>query len=199
MIGGQSVGHTCAVNRSVSLLTILLVGLLAPACGKKIGEGCRTNIDCAQDGSRICDLSQPGGYCTEDGCDDSSCPSESICVRFFDQKYPTGECSLPPGTSPGTAGTCNIPPDTADQCRTSGQCLPDELCVVCGPSSSVPEPYACCVPSASERRYCAAKCGNNGNCRGGYVCRQSNTLGSIALLPDPNAGDAAKFCAPAEP
>ncbi len=163
--------HTCAVNRTVSLLTILLVGVLASACSKKIGDGCQTNIDCAQDGTRICDLSQPGGYCTEDGCDDSSCPSESICVRFFDQKF---------GTPPGT----------------NGECQPNELRVVCGPTPSEPN---CCVPSASERRYCAAKCGSNGDCRGGYVCRTSNTLGSIALLPDPAASDTAKFCAPVEP
>jgi len=173
------VGHTCAVNRSVSLLTLLLVGLLAPACGKKIGDGCGTNIDCASDGTRICDLSQPGGYCTEDGCDDSSCPSGSICVRFFAQKFPTGYC---PNTAPGTIGECQA----------------DELCVVCGPSSAEPE-QSCCVPSASERRYCANKCGSDGDCRGGYVCRTSNTLGSLALLPDPNDGAIARFCAPAEP
>ena len=180
MIGGQSMGHTCAVNRTFSLLTILLVGLLAPACGKKIGDSCSTNIDCASDGTRICDLSQPGGYCTVDGCDDSSCPG-SLCVRFFDQKYPTGPCPDP-----------NAPPGSI------GGCQPDELCVVCGPSSSVPEPYACCVPSASERRYCAHKCGDDGDCRGGYVCQASDTLGSLALLPNPSDGDAAKFCAPRE-
>jgi len=165
------------VNRTAYLLTLLLIGLLAPACGKKVGDSCATNIDCAQDGTRICDLSQPDGYCTVDGCDDSSCPSDSICVRFFDQKFPTGTCSSPPGTI--------------------GECQADELCVVCGPSASEPE-QPCCVPAASERRYCAATCGNNGDCRDGYVCRTSDTLGSIALLPDPNASATAKFCAPNE-
>jgi hypothetical protein len=182
LIDGQLADHTCAVNRSAYVLTILLVGLLAPACSKKIGDACATNIDCAQDGTRICDLSQPGGYCTVDGCNDSSCPSDSICVRFFDQKFPTE--TFPTGTcgAPGTIGTCGA----------------DELCVVCGPSSSQPETQPCCVPSASERRYCAATCGNNGDCRDGYVCRTSNTLGSLALLPDPKASATAKFCAPVE-
>jgi hypothetical protein len=175
-------GHTCAVNRTVSLLTILLVGLLAPACSKKIGDSCSTNIDCQQDGTRICDLSQPGGYCTLDGCDDSSCPSDSICVRFFDQKYPTGPCPDP-----------NAPPGSI------GGCQPDELCVVCGPSTSVPSPYSCCVPSASERRYCAATCDNDGDCRDSYVCRISATDGSLALTSDPNSMTTAKFCAPVEP
>jgi hypothetical protein len=80
-----------------------------------------------------------------------------------------------------------------------GECRAAELCVACGPSASQPEPYPCCVPSESERRYCAAKCGGNGDCRGGYVCRASNTLGSLALLPSPSASDTAKFCAPVEP
>ena len=171
--------HTCAVNRAVPSLTILLVGLLLPACGHNVGDSCSTNIDCTQDGSRICDLSQPGGYCTLDGCDDSSCPSESVCVRFFDQKFPTGTCSSPPGTI--------------------GECRADELCVVCGPSSSQPEPLSCCVPSTSERRFCALKCGSSGDCRGGYVCRTSATDGSLALTSDPNSITTAKFCAPVEP
>jgi hypothetical protein len=171
--------HTWAVNRSAFLLTILLAGLAAPACSKHVGDSCHTNIDCAQDGTRMCDLSQPGGYCTVDGCDDTSCPSQSICVRFFDQKYPTGVCNTAPGTV--------------------GQCRDDELCVVCGPSSAVPQPTPCCVPSVSERRYCAHTCGSDGDCRSGYVCRHSNTLGSLAFLSDPQASDTAKFCAPAEP
>jgi hypothetical protein len=71
--------------------------------------------------------------------------------------------------------------------------------VVCGPSVSNAESYHCCVPSASERRYCALKCGGNGDCRGGYVCRTSATDGSLALTSDPNSITTAKFCAPVEP
>jgi hypothetical protein len=52
------------------------------------------------------------------------------------------------------------------------------------------------VPSGSERRYCAEKCGNDGDCRGGYICRTSETNGSIALLDDPAASRKAEFCAP---
>ena len=166
MIARQSMDHTCAV-KTTSLLTLLLVSLLAPAC-KKIGDGCKTNIDCAQDGTRICDLSMPGGYCTEDGCDETSCPSESICVRFYNQKY---------SSAPG--------PD--------GQCRADELLVACG---ETPEADLCCVSSASEHRYCAEKCGNDGDCRGGYICRPSETNGSLALLEDMAAAKKAKFCAP---
>ena len=60
--------NTLPVFRLV-LLFLLLV-CLAPACGKEIGDSCSTNVDCAQDGTRDCDLSQPGGYCTVNGCDE---------------------------------------------------------------------------------------------------------------------------------
>jgi hypothetical protein len=180
--------HTWAVNRSAFLLTLLLAGWAAAGCSKHVGDGCSTNIDCAQDGTRICDLSQPGGYCTVDGCDDTSCPG-SICVRFFDQRYSTRFC---PNADPGTAGECPVNEPCIDVCRV------DELCVVCGPDPSQPNPINCCVQSASERRYCAATCGDDGDCRGGYVCRESYTLGSLALLSDPAASKTAKFCAPVE-
>jgi hypothetical protein len=162
---------------------MLVVGLVGPACAKKIGDACSTNIDCAQDGMRICDLSQPGGYCTMDGCDEISCPSEAICVRFFDQRFATKHCD---NSVPGTVGECS-----------SGDGH-DELCVVCGGTTAQPA-FNCCVPSASERRYCADKCGGNGDCRGGYTCRTAGTNGSIALLADPAASATAKFCGPGAP
>ena len=174
--------HTSAVKRCTPLLTLLFLCLAAPACGDHIGDSCQTNVDCAQDGTRVCDLSQPGGYCIEDGCDETSCPSESICVRFFDQKFATATCS---SNAPGSAGDCPVQDSCTDKCHV------DELCVICGSDEH------CCVPSTSERRYCAHKCGNNGDCRGGYVCRATETYGSLALLADANASGTAKFCGPA--
>jgi hypothetical protein len=64
------------------------------------------------------------------------------------------------------------------------------------------------VPRAAERRYCELRCGSNGDCRGGYVCREagievkdwtptSNTYGSIALVANANLSTVVKFCAPA--
>lgn len=163
--------HTCPVNRSCFLLTILAAGLAASACSKKIGDGCSTNIDCQQNGTRICDLSQPGGYCTVDGCDENSCPSESICVRFFDQKYATVEC--------GDQLPC---PSANDVCvtRNLGDLPPQKVC----------------APAASERRFCAEKCSSDGDCRGAYSCQAAGTYGSLALLKDPADALEAKFCSP---
>ena len=34
-----------------------------------MGDSCQTSTDCDPNGNRVCDLSQPGGYCTILGCD----------------------------------------------------------------------------------------------------------------------------------
>ncbi len=52
------------------------------ACQAKIGDGCESNVDCSPDGDRICDLSQPGGYCTVPDCEVGTCPDNAVCVMF---------------------------------------------------------------------------------------------------------------------
>ena len=49
-------------------------------CAPKIGDHCLTSSDCATNGSRICDTSQPDGYCTIFNCTDDSCPNHAACV-----------------------------------------------------------------------------------------------------------------------
>ncbi len=132
--------------------------LLAASCGHEIGDGCTTSIDCSQTSERSCDISQPGGYCTVDGCDERSCPGEAECIRIF----------------PYLTTTCG--PDQS--------CATEELCLAEGR----------CAPRASERRYCAKRCGGNGDCRGGYECRLAGTDGSEALLKVPTK--VIRFCAP---
>jgi hypothetical protein len=96
------------------LLAVLALVACA-ACGHKIGDSCTLSTDCSQDGTRVCDTFSPrGGYCTIQGCDYGTCPSEAVCVRF----YPALE----------KGNTCNIPAD----------CEPDEVCTIggdCAPRS----------------------------------------------------------------
>lgn len=154
-----------------TLLALAMTCLLASACGKEIGDECTTNVDCSNDGMRDCDLSQPGGYCTINGCDEKSCPGEAVCIRIFPYEAPGASCVDDSG------------------CSSSELCLPDGFC----------------VPRVSERRFCERKCGSDGDCRGGYVCRQAgiegvpatqSTYGSIALVADANQSTVVKFCAP---
>ena len=67
------------MNRLAVLLSILP---LVIACAPKLGDGCDDAFDCAVDGTRICDHTQPGGYCLIPGCRADECPDEGVCVRF---------------------------------------------------------------------------------------------------------------------
>jgi hypothetical protein len=55
------------------------------ACAPGIGDECKTSLDCSSQGSRLCDRTQPHGYCTLRGCEQGTCPEESVCVKFRPQ------------------------------------------------------------------------------------------------------------------
>ena len=52
------------------------------ACTPSIGDKCVLSTDCSTQGDRLCDTSQPDGYCTEFNCAADSCPDEAACVLF---------------------------------------------------------------------------------------------------------------------
>jgi len=61
-------------------------------CGKEIGDSCIVSSDCDPNGTRVCDVSQKEGYCTIMGCDYSTCPEESACIRFFSGSFANKSC-----------------------------------------------------------------------------------------------------------
>lgn len=70
-------------------LDLRLVGLALVAgaalfvgCKPEIGDSCKLSTDCSIQGDRLCDTSQPDGYCTVFNCDPNSCPDEAVCVEF---------------------------------------------------------------------------------------------------------------------
>ena len=66
--------------RAVGLLGIVWSAL---ACQPGIGDSCTSALRCSTAGSRLCDQTQPGGYCTIEGCDVGTCPDEAVCVKFW--------------------------------------------------------------------------------------------------------------------
>src|SRR5690348_74537 len=46
----------------------LAAALIAVGCLPKIGDHCTTSLDCSQTGQRLCDTTQPDGYCTVFNC-----------------------------------------------------------------------------------------------------------------------------------
>ncbi|HET6150672.1 MAG TPA: hypothetical protein VFH68_24240 [Polyangia bacterium] len=177
--------------RSIGALAVV-ASLTSMGCARSIGDECQINTDCSANGDRTCDMSQPGGYCTIDGCDQTSCPEDSVCVRFFPEQFlsrpcnPACEDTDPPSSSDPTSAASRCP-DRAPACTElsrTDDCSADEICL----------PAGLCAPRSNERRLCVKTCGGDDDCRGGYACRAAGTLGSVPLLADPCA--TSSFCAP---
>jgi hypothetical protein len=59
-----------------------LLAIAAAGCAPKIGDKCVLSTDCSQQGTLVCDTSQPSGYCTQLNCTNGSCPNDAVCVEF---------------------------------------------------------------------------------------------------------------------
>ncbi|HLK91708.1 MAG TPA: hypothetical protein VKZ18_17585 [Polyangia bacterium] len=213
-------------NRAFITMALALTSALALAsCGKKIGDDCQTAADCDPNGARICDISQPGGYCTILGCDETTCPSEAACIRYFPVQFLTTPCNpycedrvglpFPPdGGSSLDAGmtldaglsldagvdAVQLPlcPGIFPQ-DAAGQPDPLSVCPH-GPTNDCTADEICldsgiCAPRSTEVRYCARTCSSNGDCRSGYNCRPTGVAGSFLLSSTPCAQTA--ICVPA--
>jgi hypothetical protein len=166
----------------IQVALVLAVAVAAGAgCKRQIGDDCATAADCNPNGTRSCDQSQPGGYCTIQGCDETSCPEEAVCIRYFPAQYLTRPCNPHPdaGTSDDPdAGTSDDPDAGTSRCPAEDICLEAGLC----------------APLSTELRYCVKTCSSNDDCRGGYECRLAGTRGSMALVSNPDT--VVHFCAP---
>jgi hypothetical protein len=162
---------------------LLIIGVtLSAGCGAEIGDSCIVQTDCAQDGTRACDLNSNGGYCTIAGCDYGTCPSEAVCVRFFTGSFANKTCNPATEDLPATDPT------------TTNDCNDEELCALEGH----------CVTRASEVRFCMRKCGSSGDCRDGYECRDEALMIKDGGEPVPPAGERLgdapqQFCAQTPP
>lgn len=58
----------------------LIAGIVA--CTPEIGDTCVVSTDCSIRGDRLCDISQPGGYCTQLNCQRNNCADEAACILF---------------------------------------------------------------------------------------------------------------------
>ena len=61
-----------------TLALVLAALALVTGCQPKIGDACNTSTDCSTQGDRLCDTTQPGGYCTIFNCEPNTCPEDDF-------------------------------------------------------------------------------------------------------------------------
>lgn len=75
-------GQSLRTHRARAVLRWVVIGGLLAGCKSEIGDQCVLSTDCSTRGDRLCDTSQPGGYCTQFNCSTNSCPDNALCVLF---------------------------------------------------------------------------------------------------------------------
>jgi hypothetical protein len=122
-------GRACLPFLPADRLGPLVLGLLlALGCKPQIGDKCTTSTDCSQVGDRLCDISQPSGYCTIFNCEPkgsnaaASCPDGASCVAFGADPSPVAGCENALGSTPYTRTFCMKECDNGNDCREGYVC-----------------------------------------------------------------------------
>lgn len=111
--------------RRLLALAAVLAGAFAvsASCTPVIGDKCTVSTDCSVQGDRLCDTSQPDGYCTELNCRGNDCFDDAVCVLFG---------SALPGClyddRAGAQGSRVARSFCAKFCRSDGDCRAGYLC-----------------------------------------------------------------------
>ncbi len=108
--------------RTLSLAAALSLAALGVGCQPAIGDECESSVDCSQGGDRLCDLTQPGGYCTIFDCEPGTCPDDSVCVAFGTQLSPLPGCAGGHEFSRFTRSFCMAPCGSDSDCRSGYVC-----------------------------------------------------------------------------
>lgn len=178
-----------AIKPTLTLVMMCAV-LMASACARTIGDDCTTNVQCSALGDRFCDLSSPGGYCTVEGCDSTSCPDSSACVRFFSLKKGNATCDAGRIVRTDCSGGDCCKPGDPGCCKLGERCLCNE--------AGCQKGY--CASENTERRFCMHPCESNDDCRAGYQCTSTGIGGAEALTTRDSSGaltqNQLSYCAP---
>jgi hypothetical protein len=108
---------------------LLALGLAVAGCRPEIGDKCQTSVDCSQVGDRLCDISQPDGYCTIYNCEPKAsngatkCPDEALCIVYAAEPSPVPGCANRLGNTPYSRSFCMKECDNTTDCRSGYVCL----------------------------------------------------------------------------
>jgi hypothetical protein len=121
--------HSAFLSPRVSTLyTLLALAALAVAtgCSPKIGDKCTVSTDCSATGDRLCDITQPDGYCTIFNCEPDSCPDDAACINFGTSLSPVAGCTVSQGESPYQRSFCLASCESDSDCRADYKCIEPE-------------------------------------------------------------------------
>jgi hypothetical protein len=117
------------VLQAVVTASLLLAAL---GCKPEIGDECDLDTDCSNTGDRLCDRTQPGGYCTVFNCEPGTCPDEATCIGFRttlsalpaeDGSLAGWACSDPQLSSRFQRAFCMRRCKSNGDCRSGYECL----------------------------------------------------------------------------
>jgi hypothetical protein len=123
--------HSAFLSPRVSTLyTLLALAALAVAtgCSPKIGDKCTVSTDCSATGDRLCDITQPDGYCTIFNCEPDSCPDDAACINFGTSLSlnAAAACTVSQGESPYQRSFCLAGCESDSDCRADYSCVEPE-------------------------------------------------------------------------
>ena len=98
-----------------ALCALAFAGLAG--CAPKIGDSCVQSTDCSIQGDRLCDTSEPNGYCTVFNCQGNLCPDQAACVLFNPNVQGCGFTDRAPSRTGRTFCLAQCQSDS--DCRTS--------------------------------------------------------------------------------
>jgi hypothetical protein len=102
-------------------MLVIAAALALAGCKPEIGDECSVSTDCSTSGDRLCDTTQPGGYCTIFNCEPGTCPSEAVCIGF--QTSTSKVCEDPQAEDRLQRTYCLRNCDTDGDCRSGYSCV----------------------------------------------------------------------------
>lgn len=159
-----------------SFLVIGLCAALLSGCPPKIGDECETSGDCSAQENRLCDITQPGGYCTVFNCEPGGCSDEGVCVAFNARLSTVPGCQNPNGLSRFARSFCLANCESDDDCRTG---------YVCADMSDPNNPWGAVLVDDGSARVCAVPMSG-----APLPADRSNGVCTGAPATDPGGGEA---------
>ncbi|WP_394839931.1 hypothetical protein LVJ94_23875 [Pendulispora rubella] len=168
-------------------LSLLISALIATGCTPSIGDSCTVSTNCSSSGDRLCDNSQPGGYCTVFNCQPDRCPEEAACVQFH---AAVDGCPYSDRSQRSAKSFCVKHCDSDSDCRPEYRCAAPGIAPYFAQILDRNQDRKVCVPTVGGTLDAGTSPDNPLVCQPGSVVEPPNIDASSPVKPDAGATDA---------